>query len=124
MAIQLDKTFYFILCSHPDGNYAIENDEPDDKAATLATVKELDGRIVTISAFNTIEGWARDVTEDFAREYLNELIKAGHPFHDNIPEFIENVIGIYEAEGLRNASWAAAQQARRDLTASLHRSVA
>lgn len=115
-----DETFYFILVrekGHPSVTYARELDEPTDKTFVLDTIIELDGdghSIECVSAFNPVEGWARDETEDFARTWLDELSAQGHRFDLSIPAFIEAQIGISEAEELRAESEAEVHQAARD----------
>jgi hypothetical protein len=46
-----------------------------------------------IVAFNTAEGWSRDVTEDVAREVLARAIKEGRMLSDHIRGFVERETG-------------------------------
>jgi hypothetical protein len=46
-----------------------------------------------VVAFNTAEGWARDVTEDVAREVLARAIKDGKTLSVSVRDFIERKTG-------------------------------
>jgi hypothetical protein len=46
-----------------------------------------------VVAFNTAEGWARDVTEDVAREVLARAIKDGKTLQVSVRNFIERETG-------------------------------
>lgn len=106
---QLDRTFFFILVrtkghSLPSVTFSTELDEPTSREYALTAIKEMDPdkfEVVTVSAFNTVEGWSRDVSEDLAREWLAELVRDGHDFSESMPAFIEQNISISEAEALR-----------------------
>lgn len=114
------RTFYFIL-ARTKGRYKVVSphgpEKPTDRAAALELVKAMAGdgvEVITVSAFNTSEGWSRDLTEAFAREWLAELIAEGHRFDLDFPPFIETAIGTGEAEDLRRACKADMEEDRRD----------
>ena len=72
--------------------------ETDEAAADLATVVDdiLSGQYNApsrIVAFNTAEGWARDVTEDVAREVLARAVEQDQPMPPSVRAFIERVTG-------------------------------
>jgi hypothetical protein len=46
-----------------------------------------------VVAFNTAEGWARDVTEDVAREVLARATKDGRSLGPSVRNFIERETG-------------------------------
>ena len=50
-------------------------------------------------AFNTVEGWSRDVSEDIAWELLNRVAKEGKPLAAATRGFVEFHVG--EDETLR-----------------------
>ena len=75
-----DVTVYLVLIDH--GKNGIAYDETDPAEADLeATIQNfLTGRYenaVRVAAFNTAEGWSRDVSEDIAQELLQRAINAG-----------------------------------------------
>ena len=45
-------------------------------------------------AFNTAEGWARDVTEDIARGVLTKAQSEGRPIGRAAQEFLERTLGV------------------------------
>jgi len=116
----LVRTFYFIL-ARAKGRYRVASprgpDEPTDRATALELVKAMADEgieAITVSAFNTSEGWSHDLTEAFAREWLAELVAEGHRFDLDFPPFIETAIGTGEAEDLRRACKADIEEDRRD----------
>ena len=46
-----------------------------------------------IVAFNTEQGWARDVTEDVAREVLTRAIDQDRPLLSSVQDFVERFLG-------------------------------
>jgi hypothetical protein len=48
---------------------------------------------VRIIAFNTAEGWARDVTEDTARAVVDEARRRGTLLHGAVVDFVERATG-------------------------------
>ena len=47
-----------------------------------------------VVAFNTAEGWARDVTEDIARAVLDRAQKEDRPIGKGAQEFLEHALGV------------------------------
>jgi hypothetical protein len=48
---------------------------------------------VRVVAFNTAEGWSRDVTEDIARELLDRAARAAEPLSRSAQAFVEWATG-------------------------------
>jgi hypothetical protein len=48
---------------------------------------------VRVIAFNTAEGWARDVTEDTARAVIDEARRRGSLLHGAVVDFVERATG-------------------------------
>ena len=48
---------------------------------------------VRVVAFNTAEGWSRDVTEDVAREMLDRAARRGEPLSHSAVAFIQSATG-------------------------------
>jgi hypothetical protein len=73
-----DVTVHIVLNDFgPLGRAYVETDETDETQADEATVVEdiLSGQYshpIRVVAFNTAEGWARDVTEDIANAVLSK----------------------------------------------------
>jgi hypothetical protein len=57
---------------------------------------------VRVVAFNTSEGWARDVSEDIAQAVLDEAQRSG-TFHGAVVDFVERVTGETVPPGLLDA---------------------
>jgi len=55
-----------------------------------------------VVAFNTAEGWARDVSEDVGWELLKRAVKLGSPLPEGTREFV--IFHVSEAETLRAES--------------------
>jgi uncharacterized protein YabE (DUF348 family) len=47
---------------------------------------------VRVVSFNTAEGWSRDVTEDIAREILDQALRKGEQLSAAAQEFLERVL--------------------------------
>ena len=72
--------------------------ETDEEAADKETVIRhlMEGQYkdpVRIVAFNTAEGWARDVTEDIAIEIRDRAERTGEDMSAGLREFIDREIG-------------------------------
>ena len=48
---------------------------------------------VRVVAFNTSEGWARDVSEDIAQAVLDEAQRSGTLLHGAVVDFVERTTG-------------------------------
>ena len=73
--------------------------ETDEVKADEATIVEniLSGQYsqpLRVVAFNTAEGWARDVTEDIARAALSKAETERRPIGAAAQEFLERTLGV------------------------------
>jgi hypothetical protein len=69
----------------------------EDEATTLGSVVDdlLTGQFtnpVRVVAFNTSEGWSRDVSEDVAREVVRRVRESGHPLAASSRKFVETYV--------------------------------
>ena len=81
--------------------------ETDEEDTTIGSVVDdlLTGQFnnpVRVVAFNTSEGWSRDVSEDIAREVLRRVAERGRPLATSSRKFVEAYIN--EDELLRAES--------------------
>jgi hypothetical protein len=79
----------------------------EDEATLLGSVVDglLTGQFnkpVRVVAFNTSEGWSRDVTEDAAREVVRRVAGSGGPLAASSRKFVETFVD--EDELLRTES--------------------
>src|SRR6476620_725992 len=75
--------------------YREANEEETDKRTVIRRIKE--GQYenpVRIVAFNTHEGWSRDVTEDIAREIKDESERRCEELSPALQDFIEYNLGL------------------------------
>jgi hypothetical protein len=73
--------------------------ETDEAQADGATIVEniLSGQYsqpLRVVAFNTAEGWARDVTEEIARDALNKARSERRSIRKAAQEFLERTLGV------------------------------
>jgi hypothetical protein len=91
-----DVTVHFVLNDFgPLGRAYVETDETDADEATIID-NILRGEYscpLRVVAFNTAEGWARDVTEDIARAVLNRARSEGRSTIA-AQEFLERTLGL------------------------------
>ncbi len=71
--------------------------ETDEQRASLETVIDdlMTGQFnnpVRVVAFNTSEGWSRDVSEDVAREVLKRAAERGRPLSASSRRFVETYV--------------------------------
>ena len=71
--------------------------ETDEQRASFETVVDdlLTGQYnnpVRVVAFNTSEGWSRDVSEDVAREVLKRAAQRGRPLPASSRQFVETYV--------------------------------
>ena len=69
-------------------------EEQADKETVIRDIS--DGQYsnpVRVVAFNTAEGWSRDVTEDLAREILERAHRAAKPLSKSAQAFVEWATG-------------------------------
>lgn len=79
--------------------------ETDEAQASLETVIDdlLTGQYsnpVRVVAFNTSEGWSRDVSEDVAREVVRRAVEQGRALAASSRQFVENLVDADELERL------------------------
>jgi hypothetical protein len=90
-----DTTVYIVLNDFgPLGSAYVETDEAEADESTIVS-NIIDGQFsnpVRVVAFNTHEGWSRDVTEDIARKIL-ELNRQGRSLSAIAREFVGRVTG-------------------------------
>jgi hypothetical protein len=72
--------------------------EIDEEAADKETVIRhlMEGQYndpVRIVAFNTAEGWARDVTEDIATEIRDRVERSGEELSPGLRDFLDREVG-------------------------------
>ena len=81
--------------------------ETDERETSLETVIDdlITGKYnnpVRVVAFNTSEGWSRDVSEDIAREVLRRVVEQGRTLAASSRQFVESFVDADElvrAEG-------------------------
>jgi hypothetical protein len=71
--------------------------ETDEEDATLGSVVDdlLTGQFnnpVRVVAFNTSEGWSRDVSKDVAREVVRRVARHGRPLAASSRKFVETYV--------------------------------
>lgn len=91
---RLDKDFYLVLEDFRDGASFRETDESTDHPTLIADL--LAGqydRVLRVVAFNPVEGWSRDASEDIARELERRLAVGDSEIADGLKEFIESQLG-------------------------------
>ena len=72
--------------------------ETDEEDTTIGSVVDdlLTGQFnnpVRVVAFNTSEGWSRDVSEDVAREVVRRVAERGRPLATSSRQFVEAYVG-------------------------------
>jgi hypothetical protein len=92
-----DVTVYVVLNDFgPLGRAYVETDEAEADEATIIE-NILSGQYlhpVRVVAFNTAEGWARDVTEDIACAVLDRAGREHSPVGQAAREFLERALGV------------------------------
>src|ERR1700687_990252 len=87
-----DVTVYLVLNDH--GQFGLAYDETDPARADRETIIRnfLSGQYsnaLRVVAFNTAEGWYRDVSEDIAGEVLERAFDADDSLGDDTKQFID-----------------------------------
>ena len=87
----------FTSCSNGFGSLGsayVETDEAEADESTVVSniISGAYSNPARVVAFNTHEGWCRDVTEDIAREVL-DLNRGGAALSAAARDFVERVIG-------------------------------
>jgi hypothetical protein len=83
--------------------------ETDEREASLETVIDdlITGQFnnpVRVVAFNTSEGWSRDVSEDVAREVLKRVTEKGRTLAASSRQFIEAHVDADELERVEGSA--------------------
>jgi hypothetical protein len=93
LAPSFDTDTYLVLDGIAHSRVYSETEEIDaDRTAVMLDIA--DGQYnqpLRVVAFNTGEGWSRDVTEDIAREMLDAAVRSGQPLTRSARSFIERV---------------------------------
>ena len=90
-----DTTVYIVLNDFGKFGHAYvetDEDEADEAAVISDIISGAHSNPVRVVAFNTHEGWSRDVTEDIADKVL-ELNRKGTALGEAAREFVERVTG-------------------------------
>lgn len=87
-----DVDVYVVLqdFGHIGRAYSETDEERSDKQTLIDNIisGEFD-RIIRVVAFNTAEGWSRDVTEDIARDVAEEAYQRHEKLIDAAAEFVD-----------------------------------
>lgn len=80
----------------PLGRAFCETDEAEANEATIIEnlLSGLNSHPLRVVAFNTGEGWARDVTKDIARAALSKAQSERRPIAKAAQEFLERTLGV------------------------------
>jgi hypothetical protein len=86
-----DVTVHIVLDDYGKAGRAYR--ETDEEDTTIGSVVDdlLSGQFnnpVRVVAFNTSEGWSRDVSEDIAREVLRRVAERGRPLAISSRQFV------------------------------------
>ncbi|WP_439398307.1 hypothetical protein ACRQ5Q_13665 [Bradyrhizobium sp. PMVTL-01] len=85
---RLDKDFYIVLEGFRDGAAFRETDEGIDHSTLINDL--LTGqyeRVLRVIAFNPVEGWSCDASEDIARELEHRIAAGGLEFSPALKDF-------------------------------------
>jgi hypothetical protein len=90
-----DVTVHVVLDDYGKAGRAYR--ETDEQGASLETVIDdlVTGQFnnpVRVVAFNTSEGWSRDISEDIAREVAKRVAKRGRPLPASSRNFVETYV--------------------------------
>jgi len=69
-------------------------DEADEKTTIENLLSGQYSHPLRVVAFNTAEGWSRDVTEGIAHAVLDRVRSEGRPIGKGTQEFIERALGV------------------------------
>ena len=92
-----DVTVYLVLNGFgPLGRAYCQTDEAEANEATVIEnlLSGQNSHPLRVVAFNTAEGWARDVTEDIARAALSKAQSERRPIGKAAQEFLERTLGV------------------------------
>jgi hypothetical protein len=91
-----DVTVQIVLSDFgPLGRAYVETDEDEADEATIVEniLSGQNSHPLRVVAFNTAEGWARDVTEDIARAVLSKARGEDRSIGKIVQEFLERTLG-------------------------------
>ncbi len=92
---RLDRDIYIVLQEFRRGPAWRETDEGETDYPTL--IRDMLGgqyeRPLRVVAFNAVEGWSRDATEDVAQELARRVVIEGREISERLREFIESNTG-------------------------------
>ena len=93
--MNLDRSFFAILCRNARADFFAERSLPDttSRAETIADI--LTGQVEDVQRvieFNPVEGTARDVSEDIAREVAGLLTEPVG--RRDLRDFLEEQLGV------------------------------
>ena len=92
-----DVTVHIVLNDFgPLGSAYVETDEAEADEATIVE-NILSGQYshpMRVIAFNTAEGWSRDVTEDIARAVLTKARNENRSIAIVVQEFLDRSLGV------------------------------
>ena len=99
--------------------------ETDDREANLESVVDdlLTGQLqnpVRVVAFNTSEGWSRDVSEDVAREVVRRVAERGRQLASNSRQFVETYVNENEVLRAENGLSKIAKGYNLDKVVAVH----
>lgn len=87
---RLEKDFYFVLEDFRGGAAFRETDEGIDHQTLIKDLLDGQyGQVLRVVAFNPVEGWSRDASEDVAMELERRIAAEGHEISDALQDFIE-----------------------------------
>lgn len=91
---RLDRDFYIVL-EDSSGGAAFR--ETDEGVAYIALIDDLltgqYGQVLRIIAFNPIEGWSRDASEDIANALDEHIAAERRDVSEELRDFIEGLLG-------------------------------
>ncbi|MCK1577764.1 hypothetical protein [Bradyrhizobium sp. 174] len=91
---RLDKDFYFVLEDFRSGAAFRETDEGIDHPTLINDLLRGEyGQVLRVVAFNPVEGWSRDASEDVALELERRVAAGTREISDARRDFIEAHIG-------------------------------
>jgi len=87
-----DVTVYLVLNDHGKHGIAYDETEPAKAHLESAIQNFLTGQYenaLQVVAFNTAEGWSRDVSEDIAQELMQRSVDAGEDLGEDTRRFVD-----------------------------------
>lgn len=91
---RLDRDFYIVLEEFKSGAAFRETDEGVDYPTLINDL--LSGqydKVLRVVAFNPVEGWSHDASEDVAQELERRIATEGRKISDALKDFIEAQLG-------------------------------